>query len=78
MNANFNDIMDDEQSFKNIIGSQVNGRTGFGLTARGVTLITDDYKTARDLMDSDETQIKQVVKNISHTYRDHETANKRC
>ena len=29
-------------------------------------------------MDSDEKQIKQVIKNINITYRDHTTANKRC
>ena len=59
MNANFNDIMDDEQSFKDIIGGQVQGTDGFCPSVRGVTVLTDDYETARDLMNSDEKQIKR-------------------
>ena len=78
MAANFNDIMLDEQSFKDILGSQVAGTDGFGLSARGVTVFTDDYATAKDLMDSDEKQIKQVIKNINSTFRDHDQANRRC
>ena len=78
MAANFNDIMDDGDSFALILGNQVAGTTGFGLSARGVIAFRDDYDTARDLMDSDEKQIKQVIKNINSIYRDHDTANRRC
>ena len=74
----FIDIMDDEGSFRAILGQQQPGVNGFGLSARGVTVFTADYNTARDLMDSDEKQIRQVIKNINSTYRDHSTANRRC
>ena len=78
MAAAFTNIMDDAQSFITILGSQIAGTDGFGLSARGVTVFTADYKTARDLMDSDEKSIKQVIKNVNSTYRDHNTANRRC
>ena len=78
MAANFNDIMDNGASFASILGNQIAGITGFGLSARGVTAFRDDYDTARDLMDSDEKQIKQVIKNINSIYRDHDTPNRRC
>ena len=78
MAANFVDITLDEQSFREILGPQVAGTSGFGLSARAVTVFTADYATIKDLMDSDEKQIKQVIKNINSTFRDHDTANRRC
>ena len=78
MAAAFTNIMDDAQSFRTILSNQITGTDGFGLSARGVTVFTADYDTAKDLMDSDEKSIKQVIKNINSTYRDHDTANRRC
>ena len=62
MAAAFTNIMDDVQSFRTILGNQIAGKDGFGLSARGVTVFTADYDTAKDLMDSDEKSIKQVIK----------------
>ena len=67
MAAIFTDIMDDGASFATILGPQIAGTQGFGLTVRGVTVFRADYDTARDLMDSDESQVKQVNKNINST-----------
>ena len=78
MAAIFTDIMDDGASFAIILGSQIAGTQGFGLTVRSVNVFRADYDTARDLTDSDESQIKQVIKNINSTYRDQDTANRRC
>ena len=54
MAAAFTNIMDDDQSFRTILSNQITGTDGFGLSARGVTVFTADYDTAKDLMDSDE------------------------
>ena len=45
--APFNDLMDDVDSFRTILGQEVNGTNGFGLSARGVTVFTADYETVR-------------------------------
>ena len=78
MAAIFTDIMDDGASFAIILGSQIAGTQGFGLTVRSVNVFRADYDTARDLTNSDESQIKQVIKNINSTYRDQDTVNRRC
>lgn len=79
MAAAFTNIMDDAQSFRTILSNQITGTDGFGLSARGVTVFTADYDTAKDLMDSDEkNQSNRLSKNINSTYRDHDTANRRC
>ena len=78
MAANFQNIMDDRAAFGTILGIQIGGAQGFGLTPRGVQLFRDDYNSARHLMNSDESQIKQVIKNINATFRDHARVNRRC
>ena len=78
MAANAANIMDNGDAFSTILGTQARGTQGFGLSARAVTVFRADYDTARNLMDSDVEQIKEVIKNINSTYRDHDINNRRC
>ena len=63
--------MDDNASFRTILES-------FGLSVRAIDRFTEDYPTARDLMNSTEAQVKEVISSQNKTFRHHATAAQRC
>ena len=65
------DVMDDNASFRTILEN-------FGLSVRAINRFTEDYPTARDLMNSTEAKVKDVISNQNKTFRYHAVAAQQC
>ena len=63
--------MEDDESFEIILN-------GFGLSDRARNRFIEDFRNATDLMNSAESQLKEVISNQNKVYRHHGVAAQRC